>query len=285
MAELSYFTIDPRVPGGLAPTGLARGSWSDDSIHGVALCGALGRAAERTVEVLGRTDLRAARMTVDLFRPPRFETCVLATEVVRDGPRICLVDVQLTQGAKRVARASVEYLKATESAPGQVWEPAPAERPAPPPLDVVPPTDQPRVPFIHSGGAWSQDFAEHQNAERKTTWNSAVAIVQGEPLTPFQAAAATADGTNLAASWGTRGVEHINTDVTLALAREPQGTEIGLQIQDRVEAAGIAVASAAMFDRSGPLGIVMVTVLANTRRAIDMSAKRYEDDPRFTDQS
>ncbi|MGA8256380.1 MAG: acyl-CoA thioesterase domain-containing protein [Nocardioides sp.] len=273
--DLSFFVRDGDA---LAPTELARGSWSRDSIHGVALCGALGRAAERTVDRLGRDDLRPARLTVDLFAAPRFEPCVLASEVVREGPRICLVDVQLTQAGKRVARAGVLFLKATGSAPGAVW--SPEHGPILPPLDVVPPSDQPRVPFVQSDSEWSQDFREHQNSGRKTTWNSAVAVVAGEPLTPFQAAAATADGVNLVTNWGSNGVEHINTDVTLALARAPIGTEIGLAAVDRVEQDGIAVGTATVFDRSGPLGTVMCTVIANAQRTVDMGGKKYEDDPR-----
>ncbi|WP_232682006.1 acyl-CoA thioesterase domain-containing protein, partial [Nocardioides sp. R-C-SC26] len=105
------------------------------SIHGVALCGALGRAGERTLGHLGRTDLRPSRMAGDLFAAPRFAPCVLATEVVRAGPRICLIDVQLTQAGKRVARASVQFLKPTEPATGAVW--APEERPAAPPIEIV----------------------------------------------------------------------------------------------------------------------------------------------------
>ncbi|WP_370247815.1 thioesterase family protein [Nocardioides sp.] len=276
--QMSYFVRDGDA---LAPTELARGSWATDSLHGVALCGALGRAAERTVARLGRLapdDLRAARITVDLFAAPGYRPCELATEVVREGRRICLVDVRLTQGGKRVARASVLFLKATASAPGEVWTSTSGH--TPPPLDVAPPTDQPRVPFVRSGADWSQDFSQHQDAARKITWNSAVPIVAGEPLTPFQAVAAIADGTNLAASWGAQGVQHINTDVTLVLAREPIGTEIGLAVTERLESDGIAVASAEVFDRQGALGITTITTLANVHRSIDMGARDYADDPR-----
>ncbi len=136
------------------------------------------------------------------------------------------------------------------------------------------------MPFVLSDASWSQDFRQHQNAGRKTTWNSAVAVVAGEALTPFQAVAATADGVNLVTSWGSNGVEHINTDVTLALARQPIGTEIGMRAVDRVEEDGIAIGTAEVFDRSGPLGTVMCTVIANARRTVDMAAKKYEDDPR-----
>jgi hypothetical protein len=133
---------------------------------------------------------------------------------------------------------------------------------------------------VHSSAGWSQDFLEHQNADRKATWSTAVPVAPDVPLTGFQAAAATADGASMVTNWGANGVEYINTDITLTLAREPDGTEIGLLATDRVEADGIAVGTAAMFDRTGPLGTVMVAALANARRTVDLGSVTYTEDGR-----
>jgi len=271
--EIAFFT-----PAGddLVPTPLACSMWSDDQMHGVALSGALARAAERAVAATGRTDLRPARWVVDLFKQARMRPCSFTTDVVREGSRICLVDVVLLQDGERVARASATFLKPTESAPGEVW--APSERPSPPPLDVAPETDEPRVPFMYSSSGWSQNFTEHQNAARKGSWSSAIPVVPGEPLTPFQAVAAAADSASMVTNWGTRGVEYINTDIALTLARQPVGVEIGLLATDRVEHDGIASGTTAVFDRAGALGTVTVAALANTRRTVDMGGVAYSDD-------
>ncbi len=276
--DLSFFTLSDSDPTALSPTQLACSSWSANQLHGVAVAGALARSAEVVVAGLGRDDLRAARMSVDLFRPAAMQPCSFVTEVVRDAPRICLVDVTMLQGGERVARAAFLFLKASESARGDVWSPDASQRPVPPPLEVSPASDEPRVPFVHSDAGWSQDFSEHQNGGRKQTWNAAVPIVAGEPLTPFQAVAATADGTSLVANWGSAGVEHINTDITLALARAPRGLEIGLSALDRVESDGIAVGTAAVFDRDGQLGTVMITSIVNSRRTVDFRRAAYADD-------
>src|SRR3954467_8927606 len=98
--EIAFFTHQGDT---LVPTPLACSMWSDDQMHGVALSGALARAAERAVAEAGRTDLRPARWVVDLFRQARMQPCSFATEVVREGSRILLVDVMLTQGGDRVA--------------------------------------------------------------------------------------------------------------------------------------------------------------------------------------
>ena len=275
---ISFFA---RTADGLVPNPLACSMWSDDQMHGVALSGALAWAAEDALAAAGRTDLRPARWAVDLFKPARMVPCTLTAEIEREGRRICLVDVILSQGGERVARGTATFLKPSERTAGEVWEPT--ERPAPPPADVVPPaTAEPRAPYVRSSVDWSQDFLEHQNADRKASWNTAVPVVAGQPLTGFQAAAATADGASMVTNWGTRGVEYINTDITLTLAREPEGLEIGLLATDRVEHDGIAVGTAAVFDRHGPLGTVMVASVANARRAVDLGSVTYTDDGRRT---
>lgn len=277
--ELAFFTTDDGGASLLA-TDLAVSSWGKDHLHGVAVSGAMARALERRVEEEGRTDLRPARYTVDLFRPATRQPLTFATDVVRAGPRLALVDVVALQDGVPVARASGLFLKPTADTEGEVW--MPDVHPSPPPEDVAPPTTEPHVPFLHSDAGWSQDFRAHQNASRKTSWNSAVPVVAGERATPFQAVAAIADGASLVTNWGTRGVEHINTDITLTLVRRPAGTEIGLHAIDRLEQDGIAVGTATVFDREGALGTIVLASLANARRAVDLGKEQWEDDGRRT---
>jgi hypothetical protein len=271
--ELSFFAADGDL---LVPTHMARSMWSENQMHGVAISGALARSAEQAVRSAARAELVGARSTVDLFRAATMEPCRLSAEVVREGPRLCLVDVSLVQGERRVARASALFLKPTTSAPGEIW--SPSERPVPPPEDVAPPTDEPHVPFFSSTAGWSQNFGEHQNAARKQSWNSAIPVVAGERPSGFVAAASVADGASLVTNWGSDGVQYINTDVTLTLAREPVGPEIGLAAVDRVERDGIAVGTVAVFDRAGPVGTAVVTSLSNARRSIDFQTVAYRDD-------
>ncbi|MGB0100282.1 MAG: acyl-CoA thioesterase domain-containing protein [Nocardioides sp.] len=270
---ISFFT---RQGDDLVPTPLACSMWSDDQMHGVALSGALARAAEQALAATGRDDLRPARWVVDLFRQARMQPCSFTTRVVREGSRICLVDVTLSQGGDPVARASATFLKPSESATGEVWQPD--ERPSPPPLEVAPVSDEPRVPFLRSSAGWSQNFTEHQNGDRKASWSSAIPVVSDEPLSPFQAVAAAADSASMVTNWGDRGVEYINTDIALTLARLPVGVEIGLEATDRVEHDGIASGTVAVFDRTGALGTVTVAALANARRRVDMGGVEYSDD-------
>ncbi len=273
---LSFFTSSGDD---LVPADLARSLWSKNQMHGVAVSGALSRALERAVDDLGRDDLRPARYTVDLFRAAAMDPCRTTARVVREGRRLCLVDATVEQGGQAVARASGLFLKMGDPATGEVWEPT--EAPAPPPAEVAPPTDEMRVPLFSSDGiGWEPSFAAHQNGGRKMTWQVGVAVVPEEIPSGFVVAASVADATSMVTNWGSNGVEHINTDITLTLARLPVGREIGLSAVDRVSHDGIAVGTATVFDRQGRLGTTVVSSIANAKRTVDFEVHDYVDDPR-----
>ncbi len=273
---LSFFTSDGDA---LAPSDLARSLWSQDQMHGVALSGAMARSLEAAVAELGRPELRPARYTLDLFRAARMQPCRTTTRVVREGRRLCLVDTVLEQGGEPVARASGLFLQPSEPAPGAVWQPD--EEFSPPPLEMAPVSEEPRVPLFSSEErGWTTSFGDHQNGQRKMTWQTGMPVLPGEDPSPFVSAASVADATSMVTNWGSGGVEHINTDVTLTLARLPQTREIGLAAVDRVSSEGIAAGVAAMFDRQGRVGSVVVSSLANTKRSIDFAEHDFSDDPR-----
>lgn len=276
--QLSFFT---RGDGDaiLLPTELACSLWSDDQVHGVALSGALARSLERAAADTGRTDLRPARYTVDLFRAARMQPCHLRTVVVREGRRLCLVDAVIEQGGEPVARASGLFLQPSEPAPGEVWEPH--THFDPPPAELAPVSDEPRVPLFSSERiGWSTSFAEHQNGDRKMTWQTGMPVIPEEQPSPFVAVASVADAASMVTNWGSNGVEQINTDITLTLARLPVSLEIGLAAVDRVSNEGIAVGTAAVFDREGTLGATVVSSIANAKRTVDFGVHDFSNDPR-----
>jgi hypothetical protein len=271
LSEMGFFTRDGDR---LVPEPHAGSLWSDDQMHGVAAGGALARAAESALA--DRDDLTPVRFTVDLFRPVRMQPCEVRTRVVRSGRRLGLVDAELVQDGETMARAATLFLAPTQEPDGRVW--GPDHTFAPPPEDLAPPTDQPHPPYFASDGHWTGDFGDHQNAARKSSWNAAMHVVVGESITPFQAAASMADGASLVTNWGDAGIEHINTDLSLQLTRPPSGTEIGLAALDRTAHAGIASGVAAVFDRDGRCGTVVVTSLVNSRRTVDLGSVAYSDD-------
>jgi len=267
MTDYALFRADGDV---LVPQDIARSLWRDDQMHGVATSGALARGLEGAVAALGRQDLRPVRYTVDLFRAPSMSPCTVRSSVVREGRRICLVDATLEQDGVAVARAGAIFLAPSENPPGAVW--SADDAPTPPPLEVAAVSEEVRVPIFWSEETgWSQNFGEHQNGSRKQTWQTGLPVVLGEKPSPFQAVAGIADATSMVMNWGSAGVEYINTDITLALSRLPVSTEIGLAARERCAHDGIAVGTAVVFDREGPIGTSTVSSLANARRTVDFT--------------
>lgn len=255
----------------LIPQDLARSLWKADQMHGVATSGALGRAVENAALARGRDDLQPARFTVDLFKAPSMSACNTRVEVRREGPRILVLDADLLQDDEVVASARALFLKPGETPTGLVW--AEVDGAEPPPLEVAPPTEQPHVPFFFSDAGWSQDFSVHQNAGRKKMWQTTLPIVLGEPTTPFQGLAGAADSTSMVVNWGSKGVQHINTDITLSISRLPAGREVGLCALAWQADDGIATGTAVVFDRQGPLGTSTVTSLGNAKRSVDFTSE------------
>lgn len=262
------------------PLHLAESMWGRGQLHGVAVGGLLARAVEEAVVAAGRDELVPARFHVDLFRPATMVPTSTTATIVRTSPRLALVDAEVVQKGRTVARATASFLLPTETPDGKVW--SSDERAARPPVSVVPESDQPRVPFFASESPWSDNFGEHQNAGRHAVWHTGVPMVVGERPTPFQAAASIGDTASMVTNWGSNGVEYINTDYSLALSRRPVGLEIGLRALDHVSHDGIAVGTAEVFDRAGTLGTATVTALANARRAVDFgrdSGAAHEGNP------
>lgn len=269
---LAFFERDGES---LVPRDLAQSLWSAKQMHGVAVSGALAWALEARLAELGRTDLVPSRLTVDMFRPAAMAPSTLETTVVREGKRIVLIDAVLLQEGEPVSRASAVFLAPGGVSHGQAW--SPSEQPTPPPVEIAPAGEDPHVPFFHSESGWSQDFTEHQNASRKSTWQTGVPIIAGEPNSRFTTVASIADATSMVSNWGSRGVEFINSDLTVTLARLPETLQVGLSALDRVEHDGIVVGTATIFDRSGPIGTTVITGLANAKRTVDFESIGYLD--------
>lgn len=269
--QLGWFRRDGDA---FVPLPLAQSLWSEDQMHGVAVSGLLARALEQQAADTGRPELVPTRYQVDLFRPARMAPTTARASVVREGPRLLLLDAVVEQAEGIVARASATFLLPSADPDGEVWSSGSA--PVPPPPDVAPVTGEHHVPIFGSEKPWSNNFTEHQNAGRHQTWQTAMPIVVDEECTPFQAVASIADATSMVTNWGSGGVQFINTDVNLALSRLPDGVSLGLRTTDHVMSNGLAVGTAEVFDRHGAFGTATVTSLANSRRTVDFSASEWD---------
>ncbi len=248
----------------LIPQPLAFSGWGEGQLRGLAVSGAMARAAEHAAR--DRSDLRPARWTVDLFRAAVAMPSTLVARVVRSGRRLCLVEVSFDQDGRTVARATALYLRPGDDVHGATW--APPGEPAPPP-ESMEPTDPERRLYFSEPIGWSISAQRHQNASHKQTWHLPLTIVDGEVPSPFQVTACFADVTSLVTNWGSEGLEYINTDISLHLSRLPIPGGVGLSALSRAEADGVAVGSALVFDRKGVLGLAATSALANSQHTVD----------------
>ncbi|WP_415394938.1 thioesterase family protein [Rhodococcus globerulus] len=244
---------------------LAVSAWAPTQVGGHAVCGLLAHQLETHCP----TGFVPARLTVDLFKPVSTAPIEVRSEVVRQGTRITAADAFIVQDEQVRARASVVFLTTGSEPAGRVWSPV-LDLPVPP-EGCVSPLGSPPL-FKSSDREWTHDFATNQNGDRKNAWHSLPALVDGEPISPFQRAAVLGDTANLICHWGSEGAGYINADMTLTLSRLPLGYELGLRADNAVASEGISIGTATLYDRKGPLGTCVVTALSNARRQIDFAA-------------
>lgn len=256
---MAYFVP---TPAGLEPVPEARSPWAADMLHGRLLAGLAARAIEQDA---GAAEFRVARLTVDMFRSPPMLPFATATRVVRDGRRVRAVDVSITSGDREVARASAVQLRTGPHPDARVWGQPSWTVPSP---DELAPPDVLMAPggwdirLITPGGFWA--------VEQKRLWaRDGWALVQGEEMSPLVRVAIAADLPNPMANAGADGLQFINADLTLTIARLPRTEWVGLEVTDHVAADGIAIGRCAMFDVDGPIG--SSTVCAVTNAPLDLS--------------
>jgi Thioesterase-like superfamily len=239
----------------LRPSADARSSWSGDQLHGRLIVGALARA----VDAHAGAGMQCARLTVDLSRPTPLSPVTVASEVVRSGRRAHTVHAEVRSGGDTTARAFALLLRRGEDPPGDVWSTAAWDAPDP---GVM-------APFAAEGGVrlpWDmRDVAGAGlvSGRRKRVWiRDLRPLVDAETTSPFVRLAMVADAVNPLGNSGTRGLRHVNADLTIQVARDPVGDWLGFEVSARMAAAGVAVSACVLHDRRGPVGLATASALA-----------------------
>jgi hypothetical protein len=245
----------------LEPRAHAHSPWSPDMLHGRLLAGLAAREVERAY---GGDGFQVVRVTVDLFRAAPMAAVRVRSSLVRDGGRARGADVAIESGEHVVARATALLLRPSDPPPGSVWSapawtvPGPEELPG----AVRGPDDG--NPDLRPIGGPLVDAAD-----RKCAWmRDGRDLVDGEALTPVARAVMAADVANPLSNWGDAGLHFINADVSVQLARLPQGEWIGLEVTDHLDAAGIAVGQCSLYDPVGRFGHATVSSVTRPRFAM-----------------
>ncbi|MBY8889034.1 thioesterase family protein [Streptomyces sp. PTM05] len=244
-------------------TAATAGPWSPKAQHAGPPSALLGRALERHEP---RDGFRIARVTLELPRPVPVGEVEVAVRTVRSGGRAELLEGELSADGRPVMYARAWRIAA---APGDT----PALRPLPPPPALPEPQPLHTMAGAHLDGyvsAMEWRFGPGGGFDvlgPGSAWvRQRVPLVAGEDDTPLTRALTVADST-----WAVAfELDHhrrlvINTDVTLALHREPVGEWFCLRAATAASPDGSGLASGTLDDAAGDCGRVVQTLLVAER--------------------
>lgn len=248
------------------PTEHARGPWNPEHCHGGPPSALLARGCELVTDERSdpSVEWQLARITVELTRAvPVGQPLDLITRVVRPGRKVSLVEAELRHGDTEVARARALRIRRQDV-------PLPEHVRLPADFDGKPGDGE----IIES--TWSLDTnpiafhrssCEHRFVEGG--WESTgpckvwirllVDVVPNETPSGVQRAVAAADfGNGVSSSIEPETATYINPDLTVHLARPPQGEWIGLASHSVYgtadESTGAGFAESSLHDSAGRVG-------------------------------
>lgn len=239
----------------LVPTGHARGPWDPQAQHGGGPAALVARAVER-LEAPG--PMLLARLTIEFLGAVPLAPLDVRAEIVRPGKRLQLAEATLSCDGNDILKARAVRLRREPVAvpEGAIRGPR-----------LTPPEDLPEipVPFAPHGepegfGPTSMElrFADGVFGEPgpATAWfRLRRPLVEGEDPSPEQRAVAAADfGNGIASELRFETHLFVNTDLSVAFAREPVGEWIAVEAVTDHGPDGTALASSVLHDTDGPFG-------------------------------
>jgi hypothetical protein len=238
----SYFQS---AESGVVPRPHAHAPWGVDMLHGRLLGGLAARALEAEHGLPG---WRAARLTVDLFRPAPMALVEIDVRPIRAGRRLKVIDAWLRCDGHDVGRATAVFLAESEHPPGRIWRPQQESWPDPESIETsaAGSTD-------HDGWWFRVLRGGFGTGEHTRVWTrETTRLVDDEPLSPFVRTALSGDIACPLANSSDRGLRYINADYTMFIGRYPVGEWVGLEVAQQIDADGISIGSATLVDETGP---------------------------------
>jgi Thioesterase-like superfamily len=238
-------------------TEVGLGPWYPGALHGGAPA---ALAARVLAEAVPNPGLRLARITYEFVRPVMVGALSVSTEIVRPGRRVTLIDGIVRDGAGvEVMRARALFARPAALAAGPDVAP-----PFPGPEDGSP-NDWARAEPMFATHGMELRFVQGRFAGPgpATAWfRLQVPIVAGEPVLGLERIAAAGDfgnGISSVLDWGRH--SFINPDLTLYIERDPVDEWVALQSETRVVQGSVSVATSALWDRRGQIGLAVQSLL------------------------
>jgi hypothetical protein len=249
--------------GRFVSTPATAGPWSPGLQHAGPFSALLGRAFERHDPVPG---MRVARVTVEILGPVPVAPLEISVRTVRPGRRISLLEAELASGGRTLVRATAWRIAAS---------PAHLETfdhvGAPPPVP-----DEVRKlrawPGAHLDGYlscldWRQVEGDFGRPGPAAVWaRSRIPLVAGAADSPLVRTLTLADslsGVGAQLDFGKWLI--INTDLTVALDRDPEGEWLFMRARVNTAPHGSALGEAELADASGTFGRGLQTLLVDAQ--------------------
>ena len=242
------------------PSELTRGPWDPNAQHAGPPAALLGRAVESQGMFIGR-------ITIEVLRPIPLAPLRVASEVVRPGRNVELVEAVMTEAGTRadaVARALAWRLRIDGGVAALPDDP--------PPPGPETGSEQPFFPTGHEVGyhtAMDYRFVEGSFTEAgpaRVWMRMRQPLVAGEPTSPLTRVLVAADsGNGVSAALDYRRHVFINTELTVHLVREPVAEWVHLDAITHVGPNGVGLSETSLHDEAGRLGRAAQTLLVRRR--------------------
>jgi len=249
------------------PTELTRGPWDPDAQHAGPPAALLGREIERhAAGADGTNPIRVGRITFEILRSVPLAPLTVATEVLRPGRRVELIEARLSDGEGEVMRATAWLLRPepVEIPPGLVGDAVPPGPDAGEPKDFF---DTGQSVGYHTAMEYRFVVGAFTEPGPATVWmRMRQPLLPGEPPSPLQRVLVAADsGNGVSATLDWRRYLFINVDLTVQLHRLPAGEWVCLDAITIPDPSGVGLADTALYDERGPIGRATQTLLVGER--------------------
>ena len=256
--ELNGQGAESELRGQVASNEATGGPWAPGLQHGGPPNALLVLMAEKlAAHADQRPDLTAVRLAAEFLGPVPVGPLWLRASVDRLSRTAALIHTRLGSGGRTCLQSRVWLL-----APGE----QPPERPAPAPIEPGDPLTLEEFGFDNFPYGRHLDWRRVSGGPSEpgpaSCWISArVPLVVDQAVSGLQRAALFADSASgISSELDWRAWSFANVDFDLHLMRAPTGD--WLRLDGRTElGAGVALASSRIFDRSGPVGAGMQTLL------------------------
>lgn len=250
-----------------AATPCTEGPWSRGYQHAGPPSALLARAIERAVA--DDPALSVTRLSVELLAPIPVAPCAVATSLLRAGRKVRRIEATLTTDGRPVVRATGLAVRTGKVAV------VPAPPPAPPP--EPPERGRPHLfPVVTTGMVGYARSVEVSRVAQGTqeggvaAWiRTRVPLVAGETPSPLQRVMIAADsGNGIAIPADPYRFTFVNADLVVALHRALEGEWVCLDAVTAREPLGIGLTQTRLWDRRGPIGIALQTLVIEAREPV-----------------